>query len=91
MDDREFLRQQFPTEFGGVGAARPSFIPEPTRSESPSTSGGAAEAPKRMTNAEKKHAKLMKADKNFGDWQKHTKGIGSKLLLQVITELCFVA
>ncbi|XP_071492519.1 tuftelin-interacting protein 11-like [Diadema antillarum] len=43
----------------------------------PSTSKSA------MTTAEKRHAKLMKADKNFASWQKHTKGFGEKLLLQM--------
>ncbi|XP_038071754.1 tuftelin-interacting protein 11-like isoform X2 [Patiria miniata] len=36
-----------------------------------------------MTNAQKSHASLMKSDKQFGNWQKHTKGIGQKLLLQM--------
>lgn len=38
----------------------------------------------KMTRAQKAHALLMKADKNLGAWQKNTKGIGEKLLLQVI-------
>ncbi|XP_022103603.1 tuftelin-interacting protein 11-like isoform X2 [Acanthaster planci] len=36
-----------------------------------------------MTNAQKKHAELMKSDKQFGNWQKHTTGFGEKLLLQM--------
>ncbi len=85
MDDKEFMRTQFPMQFG-AGGARPSFIPNPPpRESSPSTSDASTSAgmSKRLTNAEKKHAKLMKADKNLGAWEKHTKGIGQKLLLQV--------
>ncbi|XP_072046087.1 tuftelin-interacting protein 11-like [Amphiura filiformis] len=78
MDDEEFMRTQFPMEFG----ARASFIPTPAppAEQTPSTSSGTS---KRLTNAEIKHAKLMKADKNLGSWEKHTKGIGQKLLLQM--------
>nr|XP_054774972.1 tuftelin-interacting protein 11-like [Lytechinus pictus]XP_054774973.1 tuftelin-interacting protein 11-like [Lytechinus pictus] len=47
--------------------------------DEPSTSAG--KAPK--TQAQRRHAKLMKADKEFAKWQKYTTGIGEKLLIQM--------
>ncbi|XP_033628549.1 tuftelin-interacting protein 11-like isoform X2 [Asterias rubens] len=44
---------------------------------------GSTKTSKSKTNAERAHATLMKSDKNFGNWQKHTNGIGEKLLLQM--------
>lgn len=54
--------------------AAPTFIPTPA-SVAPTQP-----TKKRKSAAEIKHDKLMKADKNFGGWQKHTKGFGAKLL-----------
>lgn len=57
--------------------AAPTFIPTPA-SVAPTQP-----TKKRKSAAEIKHDKLMKADKNFGGWQKHTKGFGAKLLSKV--------
>ena len=52
----------------------------PLRSQGLSAKG---QSSKVMTQAQMAHATLMKSDKQFGNWQKHTTGIGQKLLLQV--------